>query len=192
MRTREPADQRPQLTPALDRILVGLCRLPPLAGLDARSIVVVAHGAHGAAAASIRPLAGSLTRCTLDGHRRTLELCLRPPFFLDGDAPRRVATLAHELLHADPKRPGALLDENRHARRTHASLERDARALARAFLDVADPLDVLALAHHGEVLMRQWRVRPVESTRSRAFGARDVFVAPVRMVTPRAARGGWW
>jgi predicted metallopeptidase len=185
-------DPRPDLTPAIERVLLRLCALPALEGIDARRVVVVAHGAHGSAAASVRSLVGSMKRCTLDGDRRLVELCLRPPFFLDGDAPRRLATLAHELLHLDRSRAGALLEENRHARRSHASLEKEARAIANELLEGDNPLDVLCLAHDGEVLMRQWRVRPGDSTRARTFGDRDVFTGPVRMRTPARARGGWW
>jgi hypothetical protein len=186
------SDPRPDLTPALERVLHNLCALGPLHGIDARHIVVVAHGAHGGAAASVRSLAGQMKRCTLAGDKKLWELCLRPPFFHEGDAPRRLATLAHELLHLDPKRPGAILEENRHARRSHASLEREARALASVFLATPDALDVLCLAHEGEVLMRQWLVRPAESTKARTFTARDVLLGPVRMRTPPRSRGGWW
>ena len=182
-------DPRPSLTPALDTLVAGLVTLDDLAGLHAPDLLVVALGAHGHVAASVRSLEGHVT---IARKRRRVELGLRPPFFLEGDAPRRLATLIHELLHLDPKKPGTLLEERRHAKRPHAIHEKHARALAKTWLDHNDPLSVLCLAHHGEVLMRTWRHRPVEGARTTRFTDTDLMEAPLAMVTAKAARGSWW
>ena len=54
-----------------------------------------------------------------------------------------------------------------------------------------DPLPLLCLAHHGEVLMRQWRHRPLDGV-PRTFTDRDVFEGPLLMRTPKGGRGSWW
>jgi hypothetical protein len=185
-------DLRPLLTPALEAVLLQLGREPELVGIDTHRIVVVAGAAHGTAVASVRPLAGCARSCRVSGRVRAVELCLRPPFFLHGTPSRRLATLVHELLHLDPDRPGVLREENRHARRSHVSLEREARTITKRVLTQADPAAWLCLAHHGEVLMRQWRHRPIDGTAQRRFTDADVFDAPVVMHTPPAARAGWW
>lgn len=183
-------DARPVLTPALDALVATLVLLDDLAGVRAPDVLIVALGAHGHVAASVRSLDGA--RVTVARQRRRVELGLRPPFFLEGDAPRRLATLVHELLHLDPAKPGALLAERRHAKRPHAAHERHARALAKKWLDDNDPLPLLCLAHHGEVLMRMWRHRPIEGMRTTRFTDADVYQAPIAMSTPKDARGSWW
>ena len=183
-------DARPTLTPALETLLSALVTLDDLAGLRAPDIFVVALGAHGHVAASVRSLLSA--RVTVARKRRRIELGLRPPFFFSGDAPRRLATLIHELLHLDPKAPGELLEARRHATRSHALHEKHARALAQTWLDHHDPLPLLCLAHHGEVLMRTWRHRPVEGMGTSHFTDKDVMAAPLMMTTPKSARGGWW
>lgn len=185
-----PVDPRPSLTAALDALIAHLVKLDELAGVRAHDILVVALGAHGTVAASVRSLDN--TSVTIARKRRRVELGLRPPFFLDGDAPRRLATLVHELLHLDPQQPGALLDDRRHARRSHAKHEEHARALAKRWLEHNDPLPLLCLAHHGEVLMRTWRHRPVDDAARKTFTERDVYEAPLIMHTPKGARGSWW
>lgn len=182
-----PSDPRPRLTPALERIVAALVQLDELRGLRAEDILVVALGAHGTVAASIRSLPSTVT---IEKKRRRVELGLRPPFFLDGDASRRLATLVHELLHLDPAKPGHLLEERRHTKRSHAKHEEHARTLAMEWLANNDPMPLLCLAHHGEVLMRQWRHRPTDA--GGTFSDRDVFEGPLPMVTPKHARGSWW
>lgn len=188
-----PPDPRPSLDEPLEALLADLARrLAPLSRLDTRAIVVVALSAHGTAAASVRSLDGAAERVTVGGHARRWELGLRPPFFLEGDPTRRLGTLVHELLHLDPDRPGALLDENRHRNRPHEAHEREAQALAERWLADA-PLSRLApLGHHGEALLRQWRHRPVPETASRVFTDADVFQGPIFVSTPKERRTVWW
>lgn len=186
-------DPRPRLTAALDRVLLDVCAaIPELSGLEPASILVVGLAAHGGAAASVRELGRVARGVSIEGHHRKIELGLRPPFFLEGDASRRLGTLVHELLHIDPADPSRLLEDNRHDKKSHAALEKEARAMATRYLERSDPAGLLCLAHHGEVLLRQWKHRPFETTRGRRFDDEDVFEGPIVMQTPAGMRGGWW
>jgi len=187
------SDPRPDLTPAIEALLASFIAVTPaLFGLVAEQIVVVGLGAHGTAVASVRELAGQASSVAVAGHRRRIELGLRPGFFLDGDGARRAATLMHELLHLDPAHPGRLLPEHRHATRSHAAHEREAQALTRSALLTLPATATLALAHDGEVRLRAWRHRPTESTARRRFTDADVYDSIVRVCTPADRRGGWW
>lgn len=187
------SDPRPDLSAALDALLADLVAvLEQLRGLSSESVLPVALSAHGFAAASVRSLDDVAREVRVGGVARRIELGLRPPFFLHGDPARRLATLVHELLHMDPARPGQLLEDKRHANRSHEEHEAEATALARRYLEQADPVRLACLGHHGEVLLRHWRHRPVPGTRERRFSARDLFLAPVRMATPARSRAVWW
>ena len=186
-------DPRPHLTPALERVILDVCAaIPELSGLEPASILVVGLAAHGGAAASVRELGKVARSVSFEGHHRHIELGLRPPFFLEGDASRRLGTLVHELMHLDPGDPTRLLDDNRHHRKSHDALESEARQMANRYLEKSDPAALLCLAHQGEVLLRQWKHRPFETTRGRSFDDDDVFDGPVLMQTPAGMRGGWW
>lgn len=186
-------DPRPHLSRPLERLLAALCRdVEELRDLDPTAILVVAVSAHSTAAASVRSFDAVARSVRVEGHDRRWELALRPPFFLTGDPGRRLATLVHELLHLDGERPGRLREDRRHRVHPHEAHERLARALARQWLQGGD-LELLApLGHDGEVLLRQWRHRPVPATRERAFTGRDLFAGPVPLRTPRRARTVWW
>ena len=188
--TSRALDGRPDLTAALERLLAAMVeRSPALHRVDASVVVVVAVSAHGLAAASVRELGPCARSVVVCGLKRHIELALRPPFFLGGDAPARLATLAHELLHLDGE---TLRAENKHDKKGHAALEKEARAVAAALLPVLDARAVLCLAHHGEVLLRAWKHRPTETTKRRAFDDDDVYAQPLLQVTPADRRGGWW
>jgi hypothetical protein len=189
MRTRDPPqgrDPRPDLTPALERLLAAMVAhshdLRPALNAAVDDVVVVFLSAHGESSASVRALSGSSKSVVIGGRARSIELGLRPPFFLDGDAPARLCTLCHELLHLDGT---GLREENRHAHKSHDELEAEARVLSKALLGRLDAKDVLCLAHDGEVLVRAWRHRPTEQTQKRSFSDDDVYCQPVRMVTCR-------
>jgi hypothetical protein len=179
--------------PALERLLDDVvAHAPALHGLDVRSVLVVAREAHGTVAASVRTLDDVARSVVVDGAKKRIELALRPPFFHAGDASRRLSTLVHELLHLDPSTPGALLEERRHVHTSHDDHERDARAIAAAWLKTG-ALPLLApLGHDGEVLARSWLHRPVPETEKRRFNDRDVVEAPLVMKTPARARTVWW
>lgn len=186
-------DPRPVLDDVLERLLADVvARSPALEGLDVGALLVVAVSAHGRAAASVRSLDDVAAEVVIAGVRRRAEIALRPRFFLEGDPARRLGTLVHELLHLDPTTPGALLDERRHATRTHEAHEAEAQAIAERWLDGADLSLLAPLGHHGEALIRQWRVRPVPETQGERFDDDDVFLAPVRMKTTRERRTVWW
>jgi len=91
-------DPRPALTPAIERLLDAIVVVADL-DVDVGAIVVAAAAAHGTASASVRDLAGCASSVVVAGRARSVELALRPPFFLDGDAPTRLTTLVDELLH---------------------------------------------------------------------------------------------
>lgn len=187
------ADPRPALDGPLSRLLTAVCRdLDELTTLDASAVLPVALSAHGGAAASVRSLDDVSASVNVEGRRRRWELALRPPFFLSGDPTRRLATLVHELLHLDPARPGRLLPERRHRVRSHDEHEKHARALARQWLAIGDLTLLSCLGHHGEVLMRQWKRRPIAETEGQRFTGRDLFVGPLRINTPARYRSVWW
>lgn len=182
------SEGRPDLTIALERLLRSLAQHHDF-GVDVGSVVVVALAAHGTAAASVKDLRPCAKSVVVDGRRRTVELGLRPPFFRSGDAPSRLATLCHELLHLEGD---GLREANKHKTRSHESLEDEARGIAKVLIDVVDAHDVLCLAHDGEVALRAWTHRPTEQTAARVYGDADVYAQVVRMITPADRRGGWW
>lgn len=189
----DPLDPRPSLTPVLEGLLARtIAATPSFSGLIASDILVVGLAAHGAAVASIRPLRGQAASVVVGAARRRIELGLRPGFFLAGDGPSRLATLCHELLHLDPQRPGALLDDNRHTRRSQRSLDTEAARIATAAIAALPPTALLCLAHEGEVRLRMWRRRPCDDTARSRFTDADVFDGIVAMHTPADRRGGWW
>ncbi len=186
-------DPRPCIDLALDTIVATVIEdVPALEGLTAHSIVVVALSAYGTAAASVRSLDGMAAKIVVGGHTKTIELGLRPPFFRDGDLAGRLVTLVHELLHLDPARPGTLRENYRHHQRSQREVDAEAQQLATRLLETVDPLLLAPLGHHGEVLMRTWARRPVPETKLRVFDDKDVFRAPVSMLTPSERRSGWW
>lgn len=187
------ADPRPSFDAPLAKLLARLAKdLEPLAGLQASQVLPVAVSAHAGAAASVRSLGDVAHSVKVDGRERHWELALRPIFFLSGEPTRRLATLVHELLHLDPAQPGRLLPARRHRVRSHEEHEEQARTLAREWLKHGD-LNLLApLGHDGELLLRQWRHRPIAQTQARRFTGRDLFVGPIRMVTGARYRSVWW
>ncbi len=77
--SRAPADNRPVLTPALERIIdVCVSTLPSLAGLRADDILVVALGAHGDAVASVRSFDGSAAASSWASVRVSFSRVTRP------------------------------------------------------------------------------------------------------------------
>lgn len=191
-----PAEGYPRLDTALDALLSSvLSRMPDHAHIDPSAILLVAGGAHGGIVASVRSLGESARTVRVADKERLWEIALRPRFFWEGDASQRLGTLFHELLHLDPARPGALLEEARHHRRSHEEHERLASTLAEAWLSGCSPSERALLAplgHHGVVWMRQWKFRPVREEPRRAFGDADLFLGPLWIQTPRPLRSVWW
>lgn len=188
-----PRDPRPLLDDVLESLLADVvARSPELSGIDASSLLLLAVSAHGRAAASVRSLDDVSEEVVIQGVRRRIEIALRPRFFLEGDPARRLGTLVHELLHLDPKEPGALHAQRRHAVRSHEAHEREAQAIAERWLCGADLSLLAPLGHDGEALIRQWRVRPVPETRAERFSDDDTFRGPVLVKTPKERRTVWW
>lgn len=188
-----PPDPRPVFDGPLEALLVDLVqRTPELAPLPVQEILVVGASAYGSAAASIRSLDDCAKNVVISGQRRRWELALRPPFFLDGDATRRLGTLMHELLHLDVTRPGQLLACARHENRPHAEHEELAIDLAERWLEQGDLSLLAPLGHCGEVRMRQWKIRPIPDTVQRIFTDADIFHGTVHIMTHRENRTVWW
>ena len=188
-----PPDPRPLLDGPLESLLADLVqRTPTLSTLPVHEVLVVSASAYGSAAASIRSLDDCAQEVVVQGQRRRWELALRPPFFLDGDATRRLGTLMHELLHLDAAHPGRLLECARHENRSHAEHEKIAVDLANRWLAQGDLSLLAPLGHCGEVRMRQWKIRPIPDTVHRIFSDADIFHGTVHVMTPREHRTVWW
>lgn len=197
-RVQGDGDPRPLLAPALDRLIGGIARgVPALSHVDWRRLLVVAGQARGIARASIRPLQGE--RCAaevvIDGRRRLYEITLRPLWFRTATAERRLEALVHELWHLGSQTDGRLSASHRH-RHDRASAQRaEIREMTRAALDALDPLLLAPLGHDGEVLVRAWLVRPLltgEEPPKKKYTNKDMYLQPMRLITPSAVRSVWW
>lgn len=188
-----PADPRPDYSAALQALLVDLCkRVPAFSRLDARRFLLVAGEARETSRATVRPLqAPEMPRVLVDGQVRHFEITLRPLFFLSANGLGRLGTLCHELLHVDPDGRPLLAPERRH-QGNHSLLDREVDLLARAYVEQAPSHLLAPLGHHGEVLMRQWRVRPGPGMAARQVGNAQLFHGVVRVVTPVKDRTVWW
>jgi hypothetical protein len=181
-------DPRPSLGPALDALLQHACAsVAELHHVKAKAVLLVAGGALDESRASIRGLDG--LKVTVDAQRRHYEVTLRPLFFLSSNALGRLITLFHELFHISPAADGTLDPQRRHGA-PGGAFDREVETLARRYARTAPAELLVPLGHHGEVLMRQWRIRPSAGTRRASFGDAQMFVGPVRMVTPRHGRTG--
>ncbi|MEW5848527.1 MAG: hypothetical protein AB2A00_06915 [Myxococcota bacterium] len=181
-------DPRPDFSKALDRLVVDVTRrVPQLGHVRPSEILVVAGAAKDTSRATIRTLEVPVT---VEGHRRRFEVTLRPLFFLDANGLGRLVTLMHELHHISPAGAG-LAAERRHGA-AEGDFDDHVESLARNYCQVA-PMAVLApLGHHGEVLCRQWRIRPGATGPARRYSDQHLFLGPVLMQTPRRERTGWW
>ncbi|MFH1808888.1 MAG: hypothetical protein ABIJ09_09090 [Pseudomonadota bacterium] len=191
-------DPRPQLGPALDKLLDSLSReIGALAHIDASTLLVVHGQARGPARASIRSLVEGVAtaRVVVRGQRRQFELTLRPPWFRHGGVEDRLRTLVHELWHIGARGTGALDPAHRHHDASHRAQAQQVARLCRQALRQLDPLLLAPLGHDGELLLPCWLERPVltgEAVRRSRYGDRDLFLQPVRMITTRSARTVWW
>ncbi len=191
-----PAARRPQLGPALRRIVRdAAAKLPEFSHVRASQILIVAGEARRASRATIRPLGDRAQRPEVwfRGTRILYVVTLRPRFFRDSTPEARVATLLHELYHISGRFDGTL-----HRGRRHAVLgprfARRLRPIVHRYVEQMAPELLAGVAHHGEVLVRQWLEKPPHVTgRGRGLVRRhydeaQLFLGPVRMITRRPRR----
>jgi hypothetical protein len=120
------------------------------------------------------------------GRRVLYCVTLRPKFFRASTPEQRVATLLHELLHISPQFDGLLHPERRHASVPKGRFDALLRPLVRRYLAAADAELLSALAHHGEVLARQWLERPTgNNVGKRTYTEKHLFFGPLQMITRR-------
>jgi predicted metallopeptidase len=178
---------RPNATLLCRRIVADMVeRLPELSHVRPSHILFVAGEARRGSRATIRPL-GKGAKIALKGKRALYCVTLRPKFFRASTPEQRVATLLHELLHISPGFDGKLDPARRHAALPNGRFEAMLRPLVRRYLAEGDASLLSALAHHGEVLARQWLERPTgRSSASDTYTEKHLFVGPVQMITRRA------
>jgi hypothetical protein len=176
----------------LDRLLADIpLRLAALEHVQTHSLLVVAGQAHDRSRATIRSLVfHGRTPVNVDGHPRRYEITLRPLFFLSANGMGRLVTLIHELMHVGPQCDGSL-DEGRRHGEGRVSFDGQALAYARRYARVAAPNVLAPLGHNGELLMRQWRIRP-SAALTRTYGNTHLFLGPVLIRTARDERTVWW
>jgi len=159
-------------------------KLPELSHVKAARVLFVAGEARRGSRATIKPLLG--TRVMLRGKRALYCITLRPKFFRASTPEQRVETLVHELLHISAEFDGRLHAGRRHATLPGARFRALLRPLVRRYLAHAEPELLSGLAHHGEVVARQWLERPTgKSSHSQAYSEKHLFLGPVQMMTRR-------
>lgn len=180
--------ERPNATLLCRRVVADMVRaLPELSHIRPARILFIAGEARRGSRATIRPLGGNArARVTIKGRRALYCVTLRPKFFRASTPEQRVATLLHELLHIGPRFDGQLDPDRRHARLGQAKFEALLRPLLKRYLARGDPSLIGGLAHHGEVLARQWLERPTgRSSAGQAYTEKHLFLGPLLMVTRR-------
>src|SRR2546426_10027316 len=157
MPTRRAA--RPNATLLCRRLAADMARkLSELSHIQPARILFVAGEARRGSRATIKPLAG--TRVSLKGKRALYCITLRPKFFRASTPEQRVETLLHELLHISNEFDGRLHADRRHSLLPGRKFRSLLRPLVRRYLAQADAELLSALAHHGDVVARQWLGRP--------------------------------
>lgn len=180
--------ERPNATLLCRRVVADMVRaLPELSYIRASRILFVAGEARRGSRATIRPLGGKeRARVSVKGRRALYCITLRPKFFRASTPEQRVATLLHELLHISPKFDGKLDPDRRHSRLGQDEFEALLRPLLKRYLATGDASLIGGLAHHGEVLARQWLERPTARSGARqTYTEKHLFLGPLMMVTRR-------
>ncbi len=177
---------RPNATLLCRRIVADMSRkLPELSHVQAARILVVAGEARRGSRATIRPLGNGGAQVALKGKRALYCVTLRPKFFRSSTPEQRVETLLHELLHISAAFDGKLHAERRHAKLSKGNFEALLGPLVRRYLAAADAELLGGLAHHGEVIARQWLERPVGRGGRSTYTEEHLFLGPVQMITRR-------
>lgn len=185
-KTRARKVPRPNATLLCRRIVADMSvKLPELSHVQAARILFVAGEARRGSRATIRALGNGGARVALKGKRALYCVTLRPKFFRASTPEQRVETLLHELLHVS-----ATFDGKLHAERRHSSLPKESFGailgpLVRRYLAAAEPALLGGLAHHGEVIARQWLERPVGRGARSTYTEEHLFLGPVQMITRR-------
>ena len=180
--------ERPNATLLCRRVVADMVRrLPELSHIDAARILFVSGEARRASRATIRPLGGrERARISLKGQRALYCVTLRPKFFRASTPEQRVSTLLHELLHIAPGFDGQLDPDRRHSKMQGGRFEALLQPLVKRYLAEGDAALIGGLAHHGEMLARQWLERPGGRRNAReVYTEKDLFLGPVMMVTRR-------
>ena len=188
-----PASVRARRAPRLNATL--LCRrvvediakkLPEMAHVRASRILFVAGEARRGSRATVRPLGATGTPAVKLRNKRALyAVTLRPKFFRASTPEQRVETLLHELFHISPAFDGTLAEERRHSLLPARRFEAFLKPLLRRYLAKADATLLAGLAHHGEVVARQWLERPTGKGGRRVYTEKQLFVGPLTMLTKR-------
>ena len=180
--------ERPNATLLCRRVVADMVRtLPELSHIRAARILFVAGEARRGSRATIRPLGGKgHAGVWIKGRRALYCITLRPKFFRAATPEQRVATLLHELLHISPRFDGKLDPERRHSRLGRERFEELLRPLLKRYLAGGDTALIGGLAHHGEVIARQWLERPTGRSGARqTYTEKHLFLGPLTMVTRR-------
>ncbi|HWE25467.1 MAG TPA: putative metallopeptidase [Myxococcales bacterium] len=180
--------ERPNATLLCRRVVADMVRtLPELSHIRASRILFVAGEARRGSRATIRPLGGKgRARVSVKGRRALYCITLRPKFFRASTPEQRVSTLLHELLHISPRFDGTLDPARRHSRMGGGKFEALLRPLLRRYMAGGDASLLGGLAHHGEVLARQWLERPTaRSSPGQTYTEKALFLGPVTMLTRR-------
>ena len=156
--------------------------------VDPSRILFIAGAARRDHRASVRPLkyaaagGGAYKKpvVQIDGVNMLYEVCLRPRFFLFGDAARRLATIVHELWHMAPAFDGTLAPERRHDRASVCAFNQQVRTM----VDRLDPTSTEIFGFEGELTMTAWLSRPpsrvpIEVEHRMLYDERDLFEAIV-------------
>jgi predicted metallopeptidase len=178
---------RPNATLLCRRLVQDMAALlPELRHVRANRILFVAGEARRASRATVRPLGASGNPAVkLRGKRALYVVTLRPRFFRAATPEQRVETLVHELLHVSPSFDGTLEPDRRHSALPRRRFDTLVRPLARRYLAKGNPELLAALAHHGEMVARQWLERPTPKGGRRVYTEKQLFIGPVVMITKR-------
>ena len=165
-------------------------KMPEFSHVKASRILVVAGEARRGSRGTVKPLAAEPGKPVIrfKGRRMLYCITLRPLFFRDSSAQDRIGTLLHELFHIASQFDGTL-----HGGRRHTALgiefSKKLRPLVREYLRLCSKEIKDAFAYDGEVHMLQWLERPgprvVEGKVRKVYTEEQLFLGPIRMVTPR-------
>jgi predicted metallopeptidase len=161
-------------------------KLPEMRHVHVARILFVAGEARRSSRATVRPLGASGNPVVkLRGKRALYTITLRPKFFRASTPEERVETLLHELFHISPDFDGTLDPARRHSKLPRNRFAALLRPLVRRYLAKGDAALLASLAHHGEMIARQWLERPTGKEGRKVYTEKHLFLGPVVMITKR-------